>query len=115
MSDVPAHDQRQTLRLIWHFPDHEPREGDPHYAAFEAVRRRMKAAGLLTCKVPGCRTGAPVQLHHTHIEFALLNAVDVGKLNEFLGLHLTDAEFQEWAESPGNLEALCQVHHTGRE
>ena len=41
-----------------------------------------------------------------------INAYDFAKVNEALGLHLTDDdEFQQWAESPGNLEVLCSAHH----
>jgi hypothetical protein len=52
------------------------------------------------------------ELHHSHLEFSQINASDFSKVNEALGLHLTDdADFQRWAESPGNLEVLCSAHH----
>jgi hypothetical protein len=39
------------------------------------------------------------------------NGIDVSKLDKIAGLSLTDAEFIDWVQSPGNLEPLCSVHH----
>lgn len=103
---TPAHDQRLTIHLVEHIPPHGPR--GPH---FEAAKKRMKELGLTKCCVPDCDTGAPIEYHHSIIEHAWQGGVDVDKLNQAYGLHLTDAEFVDWVEGPGNLEPLCTVHH----
>ncbi len=107
-----AHDQRTTVRLLEHFPPHETRKGDPYYFTFEAMKRRAKKAGLDKCAVCGAQ---PVEWHHTYVEFALQNGIDVQKLNEVYGLHLDDESFKAWVESPGNAEPLCVRHHRGSE
>jgi hypothetical protein len=111
MTTTAAHDQPLTLHLITHVPAHEPRAEDPHYRLFEAARRRMRDAGLLKCVIGDQYCSGPVELHHSHVEYSLINIVDPGKVARAFGLHLDDQAFQEWIESPGNLEALCVTHH----
>ena len=108
-----AHDQRQSVSITWHYPPHEVREHDPYHAEFERVRRQLKAQGLLRCVV--CGSDQQVELHHSHVEFSLQNGVDVERLNEALGLHLTPEDFAAWIDSAGNLEPLCVTHHRGAE
>ena len=107
-----AHDQPLTLHLITHVPEHEPREDDPHYHLFEQVKARMKRQGLFKCVINDDFCAGNVELHHSHIEFSQTGGIDLAKLNKQLGLDLdNDEEFQQWVESPGNLEPLCAVHH----
>ena len=113
MSITPAHDQTQSIRLLRAYPAHEPRADDPNYAEFEQVRARLKAQGLLKCIIANEDCSGGPQLHHTHVEFAYQNAVSVTLLDALLGLSLTDADFAQWVESPGNLEVLCEAHHVG--
>jgi hypothetical protein len=108
-----AHQQTQTIRLTRAYPDHEPRAADPNYRLFETAKARMKASGQWRCAVNNADCAGGIQVHHSYIEFAYQNDVDVAALNEALGLHLADASFILWVESPGNLEPLCQAHHTG--
>ena len=103
---VPAQTQKLTIHRLYQYPDHGPR-GE----AFEKAKERMKALGLDKCVVPDCDTGAPIEYHHTWVENAMQNGIDVSKLDVIAGLHLTDAEFTDWVQSPGNLEPLCSVHH----
>jgi hypothetical protein len=102
----PAHTQKMTVHLLWHVTEHGPRG-----AKFEAAKRRMKQLGLVKCAIQGCDTGAPIEYHHSKIENSLVAGVDLRKFNREYGLHLSDAEFVEYIQSPGNLEALCSVHH----
>ena len=113
MTETPTHDQHETIRLLRHYPEHEPRAADPNYPAFEHIRSRLKAQGLLRCAVGNEDCAGGIQLHHAHVEFAYLNAVDVTALDVVLGLDLTDEDLAAWVESPGNLEPLCQAHHVG--
>lgn len=109
---VAAHDQRMTVHILTHVPEHEPREDDPHYHLFEQAKARMKRQGLWKCAINDDYCGGNIELHHSHIEFSQANASDLKKVNEAFGLHLEkDDDFQAWIESPGNLEALCEVHH----
>ena len=113
MSDiVKAHRQRTTVLLLREYRDHQPRQGDPHYRLFERSKRRIKAAGLWVCALADEDCMGPLQLHHEW-EWAYQNSVDLEKLNRWLGMHLDDEGFKEWIEQPGQLEVLCQAHHTG--
>lgn len=113
MSDlVPAHEQAMTLHVVASIPDHAPRENDPHYHLFEQAKARLKRQGLWKCILDDHYCAGVPELHHSHLEFSQINASDFHRVNEALGLHLADdEEFQAWAESPGNLEVLCSVHH----
>lgn len=107
-----AHDQKNTVHLLEHIPEHEPRDGDPHYKLFNQAKARMKKLGLLKCAIAGCNYPGPIELHHSKIEFSLQEGVDLTKFNEYYGLHLAnDEEFAQYIEQEGNLEPLCSVHH----
>lgn len=107
-----AHDQRSTIHIIAHIPEHEPREDDPHYHLFEAAKTRLKRQGLWKCALDDDLCGGQLELHHSHVEFSQANAADPRKIEKAFGLHFEDDEaFQAWIESPGNLEVLCVNHH----
>lgn len=107
-----AHDQAMTIHLLSHIPDHAPREDDPHYHLFEQAKARLKRQGLWKCMIDDDLCAGVPELHHTYIEFSQINEVDPARVQRELGLHFeTDEDFQEWAESPGNLEVLCSNHH----
>jgi hypothetical protein len=107
-----AHDQMQTLHILSHIPDHAPRADDPHYHLFEQAKARLKKQGLWKCVLDDNLCGGQPELHHSHVEFSQINAVDSTKVERALGLHFaSDDEFQAWVEGPGNLEVLCEHHH----
>src|SRR5215471_3209918 len=107
-----AHDQRMTVHILTHVPEHQPRESDPHYHLFKAAKARMKRQGLWKCAINDDYCGGNIELHHSHIEFSQVGSEDLDKVNHAFGLHLdNDDDFQSWIESPGNLEPLCEVHH----
>lgn len=110
-----AHEKLVTVRFIERFPQHEPRESDPHYKIFLAARARLKKAGLLVCQVTSDYHYGGVELHHQELEFSHINDVDLDRFNHLYGLHLDDAAFQDYIEGPGNLEPLCVLHHRGQE
>lgn len=110
-----THDQRTTVHLLEHVEAHEPRETDPHYALFAAAKHRIQAAGLMKCAIPDCTFPGPMELHHDKVEFSEQGGVDLGKFNEYYGLHLADDEaFKAYIEGEGNLEVLCSTHHRTR-
>ncbi|MHB8573532.1 MAG: hypothetical protein ACYDAY_11375 [Candidatus Dormibacteria bacterium] len=128
-ASTPAHDQSVTNRYVVHYPEHQPRETDPHYHAFNAFHRAH--AHEATCYV-GDRVGydqcadakgrpIPVQpspdggleLHHKVLEFSLVNEVDLSALEKDFP-NLTDPEkVAEWAETDANFVWLCAKHHRG--
>lgn len=117
---TPAHHQSQTLRVLEWYPQHLPRETDPHYHFFHEAQKRLRAAGKLVCWVCGhdeATSGHPIELHHSRVEFALANGVDLDKFieayPEFGLVHGDEEAFLAWIESESNLLALCKLHHTG--
>lgn len=107
-----AHDQSMTIHVLAHVPEHAPREDDPHYHLFEQAKSRLKRQDLWKCAISDDLCGGQLELHHSHVEFSQANAVDPAKIEKALGLHFDDDEaFQQWIESPGNLEVLCVNHH----
>lgn len=117
---VEAHDQTSTHRYVVHYPDHEPREGDPNYVDFNAYRRRTKDTAQCTIGAhrndfSECDNENPLELHHSHIEFSLANPEVV--VLEWLEIDypgVSDPDrIGEWVESAENLLWLCRAHHRG--
>lgn len=98
------------------YPPHIPRKKDPHYRDFDAYRRRTKATAVCafaatTGVTSECQGG--LELHHSHVEFALQNGVDLTVLEKFYpGVSNPDA-VGAWVESADNLTWLCAFHHRG--
>lgn len=121
MDDVPAHDQKTTHTYVVHFPAHEPREDDPHAADFREYKRRRKEDGTYHCDFAvqhrdgdftECDLTKPLEAHHTHVEFALQNGVDIALLEaDFEGISQHD--IGAWIDSDANLTLLCVFHHRG--
>jgi hypothetical protein len=118
---VPAHDQAESHRYTVHYLEHGSRPGDPHYRDFEAYHRRTKhdpeiyqcAVGKRRGDFADCTLDLPLELHHTHIEWALQNGVSLEMLErQYPGVSSAD-EVGAWVESAENLEWLCQFHHRG--
>lgn len=118
---VAAHVQPHSSHYEVHFPSHGSRQGDPNYADFNAYHRRTKhdpevyqcAVGKRRGDFSDCTLDLPLELHHTHIEWALQNGVDLGMLErQYPGVSNRE-EVGAWVESAENLEWLCQFHHRG--
>ena len=113
-----AHDQHITHQYVVHYPDHEPRESDPHYQDFNAYRRHTKdsaqcAIGAHRNDFSECSLNKPLELHHAHIEFSLQNGVDLKWLEiDYPGVSDPNV-VGAWVESGANLMWLCQAHHRG--
>lgn len=115
---VPAHDQRVTNRYTISYPQHEPREGDPHYRDFRAFHDRTRRdPALYRCQwavrvqdATSCSSG-PLELHHSHIEFALAAGVDLRHLAAVYPGVDNPEEVGAWVESAANLLWLCARHH----
>ena len=125
---TPAHSQQVTNHYSIAYPDHQPRVGDPHYAAFNAYHTKNQGTavcyvgrrvGLDECQdaqgqsVVQPKQGNGLELHHHFLEFAVLNAVDIAAL-EVDFPNLTDPEkVADWAETDANFMWLCAKHHRG--
>jgi hypothetical protein len=122
-----AHDQKVTNTYIISFLEHEPRQDDPHYHAFNAYKKAHKHEAVcyvgkrIGYEYCGDEHGNPIpnqpddgiglELHHTHLEFAVINGVDLKAL-EVDFPNLTDPEkVAEWAETDANFMFLCAKHH----
>lgn len=120
---VAAHTQAHTSHYQVHFPEHGSRKGDPHYRDFDHYHRTTKrdpeiyqcAVGRRRGDFSDCTLDLPLELHHTHIEWALQNGVDLAMLeHQYPGISDRE-EVGAWVESAENLEWLCQLqfHHRG--
>jgi hypothetical protein len=113
---VAAHDQAVTNHYVMHFPDHAPRESDPHYRDFEHYRRTHIAAArcqfaIDTGDASECDGG--LELHHAHVEFSLQNGVDLARLEHRYPGISDPHDIGAWVESGENLIFLCARHHRG--
>lgn len=117
-NDVPAHAQEITHRYTIHYPEHLPREADPHYHLFEAAKAHLKQSGKWQCAVgvehgdtAECSGG--LELHHHYVEYALANAVDLALIAAAFPNVTDAASLQTWIESEEQLQVLCAFHHRG--
>lgn len=115
LSDIAAHVQNETRHYTLHFPEHSPREGDPHYVDFDHYRKTH--IGDAKCKFADSADSdqctGQLELHHAFIEFSLQNGVDFAVLDkDFPGIANPDA-VGAWVESDQNFEWYCSFHHRG--
>ena len=107
---TPAHLQVDRECVAFYYPEHLPRESDPHYKLFSKARKRIIAAGV-GCWI--CGTKENLECHHAECEYAAATGVDVEKFATlFPEYHITsEEEFLNWVESEGNFQILCALHH----
>lgn len=113
---VAAHQASETRRYVMHFPEHPPREADPHYRDFEAYRRRTHATARCQFAVDtgdSSECHGALELHHTHIEFSLQNGVDLSRLEHLYPGVSDPGQVGAWVESADNLTWYCAFHHRG--
>lgn len=112
---VDEHDQNVTHSYTIHYPEHGPREGDPHYIDFEHYRAQhiatAKCAFAGTASESQCTT--QLELHHAHIEFALQNGVDFQVLERYFPGISDPNTVGAWVETEQNFQWLCSFHHRG--
>jgi hypothetical protein len=121
VNDVPAHLQKVTRSYMLHYPEHPARENDPHYRDFEHFRRTHVetarcAIGEHRDDYSECSSGdtsSGLELHHSHVEFALQNGVALAWLEKDYPGISDPALVGAWVESASNLLFLCEIHHRG--
>lgn len=121
MTDVAAHDQKVSHTYTIHYPQHEPRDNDPHKPEFDEYKRRRREDNTYHCDFAAqfrdgdtseCDTVHPLEAHHTHLEFAMQNGVDEKLLEEqYPGV--TQVGVGAWLDGDQNLTLLCVHHHRG--
>lgn len=120
LETVKAHLQRVTHRYALKYPEHGPRDRDPHKADFDEYKRRRKAAGTWYCDFAHeyrddsseCDLSGPLECHHSVIEFALANGVDLKRLEKWYPGVSTEG-IGKWIDNAENLCLLCRWHHRG--
>lgn len=114
---VKAHAQLSSHKYTTHYPEHGPRPSDPHYKDFEHYKKLHKddAKCMFSNYAGGdqCTLDKPLELHHTHIEFALTNGVDFATLEKYYPGISDPSQVGAWVESDQNFVFLCQFHHRG--
>ena len=109
---VVAHTQLFVHKYVIHYPNHDPRQGDPHYVDFEAYRKAHIATAVCPFSYED-ECGGGFELHHAHVEFALMNDIDLTWLErDYPGIS-DPTQVGAWVESGQNLIFLCEKHHRG--
>jgi hypothetical protein len=113
---TPEHDQKVTHSYIVRYPEHPERRSDKHYKDFSSYRRRTHATAKCTVGLHRndfSECAGVLELHHSKIEFALQNGIDLAWLEvDYPGISDPDS-VGAWVESAENLEWLCTRHHRG--
>lgn len=128
MTDVAAHTAAQHHAYLMHYPAHPARKSDPHYRDFDAYHKKWRPFARChigqrigyqscadaqgnPCPAPPSGEQPGLELHHTHIEFALQNGVDLAALEtDYPGVSNPD-EIGAWVESGANFTWYCAYHH----
>jgi hypothetical protein len=118
---IAAHVQKVSHTYLIRYPEHGPRESDPHYADFHAYKALRRKNGTYHCDfavehragdTSECDLTAPLEAHHRVIEFATMNAVDLALLeHDYPGV--SSMGVGAWVESAANLTLLCRLCHRG--
>ena len=118
------HSQHVAHRYTVNYPEHEPRESDPHYVDFHHWRNAH--IGTARCAFGVARGGdfsechpGPdswphgLECHHSVLEYAVQNSVDLALLErDYPGVSDPDS-LGAWVESGDNLVFYCTMHHRG--
>ena len=60
-----------------------------------------------------CDLEAPLELHHSHVEFSLQNGIELKWLEKDYPGISDPNNVGSWVESADNLQVLCVKHHRG--
>lgn len=135
---IKQHVQNRTIQELEFYPEHDKRR---ETKAYKDVHKKLTKTLDLPCLVCGVRHStlenpkenpygaSKMETHHHIIEWALQNAIDVGKFNKIILPHLaaghpdkpeyktrfTEQQVRDWIDhSEDNLWVLCDVHHRAK-
>lgn len=107
-----AHIVTRSLEEVVWYPAHPPRKSSPEY---KRVHHHLIYELDEACWICDIRhsTGGAMETHHSHLEWALANAVDPAKIfADFPEMGAADEpHLREWLDSEGNMLVLCELHH----
>jgi hypothetical protein len=105
---VSAHAVSRSLHETVYTPSH-PKRGSSS-AEFRASKEALEkeTPGCWVCGRSAEQVGAPLEGHHLHAEWSLINSVDLAKIQESWP---QAKSLQEWLDSVDNLVLLCVEHH----
>lgn len=129
----PEHERRVTApHLVRHlihesvmYPAHAPRSESPEYATKHHQLVVEEDRPCFICGVRNSTLGSPeenphgaseMETHHLYVEWSLINATDVAKLNTYFHKQLDAAGWAaELDHGDENLLVLCDIHHRHKE
>lgn len=122
---VKPHLVRHVIHEAVMYPAHGPREETPEYAATHHQMVVVEDRPCFICGVRNSTLSSPaenpcgasaMETHHVYVEWALINAVDVEKLNAYFGKQLDAAGWAaELEHGEAYLLVLCDIHHRHKE
>jgi hypothetical protein len=109
-AEVPQHAQTRELKETVMYPQHVQRGAES--AEFQASKAAEEASGegCYICGVTQAELGETIRLegHHANSEWALVNSLDLAKVQKYF----PDAtSLDEFLDSKENLILLCPKHH----
>lgn len=109
---------------VW-YPAHAPRTESPEY---EAIHKKLTIEEDLPCFICDVRNstlGDPeknphgatqMETHHMWVEWSLINACDLDKLDAYFGKQLDQEGWSQFLDhDEQNLIVLCDTHHRHKE
>jgi hypothetical protein len=134
---VKQHVQMHTIDELQFYPTHDKRRETREYQAIHEKMVKEKDLPCLVCGVKYSTLHDPkenpygatqIETHHHIVEWALQDAIDVGKFNKTLRPHLAyrhpndpvwkyetlfdEKKVRDWVDhSEHNLWVLCNIHH----
>jgi hypothetical protein len=94
------------------YPPHDPRVASH---AYRMLHELLVVHRNEPCWICGLRNsqGGQMETHHSHIEWAAVNGVDLMKIMIDFPKVTDEASLRAWLDSEGNMLVLCARHHRG--
>jgi hypothetical protein len=103
---------KRTLNETVAYPPHDPRTASREY---RQLHRQLVVVRDEPCWICGTThsQGGAMETHHSHIEWAAANGVDLARVMADFPAVTDEAALRSWLDSEGNMLVLCSVHHRG--
>lgn len=103
---------KRTLNETVAYPPHDPRHASPAYTRLHHLLVIHRNEPCWICGIRHSEGGA-METHHSHIEWAAVNGVDLAKVMADFPKITDEAAMREWLDSEGNMLVLCAACHRG--